>query len=42
MRLAKRITVIALLLAIASTAVVSTSLACPNDEAGASDSKDGE
>jgi hypothetical protein len=42
MRIAGRITVIALLLALASTAVVSTSFACPNDEAGAADSKGGE
>ena len=43
MRFATRIGIIALLLAIASTAVVSTSFACPNDKSDASDSsKDGE
>ena len=43
MRLARRISIIALLVAIVSTAVVSTSFACPNDKSDASDSsKDGE
>jgi len=42
MHLARMITVIALLVAFASTAAVSTSFACPNDESGASDSNDGE
>jgi hypothetical protein len=42
MRLATRIGIIALLLAIAGTAVVSTSFACPNDKSGASDPEDGE
>lgn len=42
MRITRSIGIIALVLAIFSTAVVSTSFACPNDESSASDSsKDG-
>jgi hypothetical protein len=42
MRLATRISIIALLLVFAGTAVVSTSFACPNDKSGSSDSEDRE